>query len=60
MLKKYEREIKELKQELQMHDTLNNRTHIQYEPYSESQRQELQQRIKSYLEDEEDELEVMD
>jgi len=34
LLKKYEREIKDLKKELAMHDTLSNRGRINYEPYS--------------------------
>jgi kinesin family member 6/9 len=34
LLKKYEKEIKELKQELAMHDTLASRGRIQYDPYS--------------------------
>lgn len=34
LLKKYEREIRDLKQELAMHDTLANRGRINYEPYT--------------------------
>ena len=34
LLKKYEREIKDLKQELAMHDTLANRGRINYEPFT--------------------------
>ena len=34
LIKKYEKEIKDLKQELPMHDTLSNRGRIQYEPYT--------------------------
>ena len=34
LLKKYEKEIKDLKKELAMHDTLANRGRINYEPYS--------------------------
>jgi kinesin family protein 6/9 len=34
LLKKYEKDIRELKQELAMHDTLANRGRINYEPYS--------------------------
>ncbi|KAI8842108.1 P-loop containing nucleoside triphosphate hydrolase protein [Chytridium lagenaria] len=58
LIKKYEREIKDLKQELAMHDTLSNRSHVQYEPYSESQRMELLKQVKTYIEDEENEPEV--
>lgn len=34
LLKKYEKDIRELKQELAMHDTLASRGRISYEPYS--------------------------
>ena len=37
LLKKYEREIKDLKQELAMHDTLANRGRINYEPFTPQQ-----------------------
>ena len=34
LIKKYQKEIKHLKQELSMKNTLANRTKIQYEPYT--------------------------
>lgn len=34
LIKKYEKEIKDLRQELAMHDTLSNRGRITYEPYT--------------------------
>ena len=37
LIKKYEKEIKELKQELAMHDTLINRGRVTYEPYTSEQ-----------------------
>ena len=37
LLKKQEKEIRELKQELAMHDTLANRGRIVYDPYSPEQ-----------------------
>jgi kinesin family protein 6/9 len=52
LIKKYEKEIKELKQELSMHDTLANRSHIQYEPYTENQKMELTKVIRNYIENE--------
>jgi kinesin family protein 6/9 len=58
LVKKYERIIKELKQELSMHDTLSNRSHIQYEPFTDSQRAELQKTLKAYLDGQEEEIEV--
>jgi len=34
LIKKYEKEIKDLRQELAMHDTLAKRKKIYYEPYT--------------------------
>lgn len=42
LVKKYEREIRELKQELAMHDTLSNRGRITYDPYTPEQQYEIQ------------------
>jgi kinesin family protein 6/9 len=58
LLKKQETEIAKLKQELAMHDTLVNRKNISYEPYTEAQKVELRRQIKSYLDDEIEELDV--
>ncbi|KAI9361218.1 P-loop containing nucleoside triphosphate hydrolase protein [Zopfochytrium polystomum] len=59
LIKKYEHEIQDLKQELAMHDALASRSHISYEVFGESQRMELQKQVKAYLRDEEPELEVV-
>jgi kinesin family protein 6/9 len=59
LIKKYEREIRDLKQELSMHDTFSNRSHVQYETYSDAQRYDLQKQIKSFLNGELDEIEVL-
>ncbi|KAI9137246.1 P-loop containing nucleoside triphosphate hydrolase protein [Paraphysoderma sedebokerense] len=59
LIKKYEREIKELKQELAMHDTLQNRSHIQYEPFSEGQRYEIQKKVKLFVNNQLNELEII-
>ena len=59
LIKKYEREVQELKQELAMHDALSSRSHVQYEAYGENQRLELQKQVKAYLREEEPELEVI-
>ncbi|KAJ1539550.1 Kinesin-like protein kif9, partial [Nowakowskiella sp. JEL0078] len=56
MIKKYEKEIRELKQELSMHDTLTNRSHVNYEQYSEQQRYELQKHVKNFLENDEEQI----
>jgi kinesin family protein 6/9 len=59
LLKKYEREIRELKMELSMHDTLSNKSHVQYEPFSETQKLELMKGIRGYVDGEVDEIEVI-
>jgi kinesin family protein 6/9 len=58
LVKKYEREIKELKAELAMHDTLSNKSHVQYETYTETQRNELNASLRKYLAEEIDDIEV--
>jgi len=37
LLKKYQREVRDLKQELQMHDTLASRGRVNYDPYTAEQ-----------------------
>jgi kinesin family protein 6/9 len=37
LLKKYEKDIRDLRQELAMHDTLASRGRINYEPYTPEQ-----------------------
>ncbi|EGR33967.1 kinesin family member 9, putative [Ichthyophthirius multifiliis] len=49
LLKKYEKEIKELKQELAMHDTLANRGRITYDQYTPEQQYEQQVLAKKFL-----------
>ncbi|KXS15145.1 kinesin-domain-containing protein [Gonapodya prolifera JEL478] len=58
LIKKYEKEVKDLRQELAMHDTLANRSHAQYEPMSESQKFELQKQVKNYLDHDNEDLEI--
>lgn len=41
-----------------MHDTLSNKSHIQYETYTESQRNELNATLRKYLAEEIDDVEV--
>lgn len=57
LLKKYEKEIKELKQELAMHDTLANRGRIPYEPYPPELQYQQQIIAKKFLEGEVDDIE---
>lgn len=49
LVKKYQREIKELKQELAMHDTLANRSNVNYEPYTPEQQTELRSKVTQYI-----------
>ena len=59
LIKKYEKEIRDLKQELSMHDTLSNRSHVQYEPYTEAQKYELTKSVRAYIENEAQEIEIV-
>lgn len=57
LIKKYEREIKALKQELAMHDALSGRSAQHYDDYTEEMVHELQSMVQNYI-DGESELEV--
>ena len=59
MLKKYEREIRDLRQELAMHDTLANQSRRVYEDYTEEQRYQLKVQMKKWVDNEIEELEVL-
>lgn len=59
MIKRYEQEIRELKQELAMHDALSGRNRVQYHEYNEEQRHEIRSKVLKYIEnDEANQLEV--
>lgn len=58
LIRKYERQIKDLRQELAMHDTLAGRSRVQYEEYSPDEKREMEQKVRRYLEGEVQELEV--
>ena len=58
LLKKYEREIRDLKLELAMHDTLAGRGRISYEPYTVEQQYEVQKVAENYLNGKEDDIEI--
>lgn len=49
LLKKYEREIKDLKLELAMHDTLAGRGRVSYEPYTAEQQYKQQMIAQDFL-----------
>eukprot|EP00928_Gymnodinium_smaydae_P004955 TRINITY_DN116_c1_g1_i1.p1 TRINITY_DN116_c1_g1~~TRINITY_DN116_c1_g1_i1.p1 ORF type:complete len:762 (-),score=210.65 TRINITY_DN116_c1_g1_i1:98-2278(-) len=58
LIRKYERQIKDLKQELAMHDTLAGRSRVQYEEYTPDEIRDLESRVKMYLDGEIQEIEV--
>ena len=49
LIKRYEREIRDLKQELAMHDTLANRGKIIYDPYTPEEQFEMQKLAQQWL-----------
>lgn len=59
LIRKYERQIKDLKQELAMHDTLAGRSRVMYEEYTPDESQELEDKVKNYLDGEIQEIEVV-
>lgn len=59
LLKKYEREIRDLRQELAMHDTLANQSRRVYEDYTEEQRYQLKVQMKKWVDNEIEELEIL-
>jgi len=58
LIKRYEREIREFKQELAMHDTLANRGRIAYDPYNSEQQYEVQKQVESYLDGSLDDFQI--
>ena len=48
-IKRYEKEIRDLKQELAMHDTLSNRGRINYAAYNQREQQEIQNITSAFL-----------
>jgi len=59
LLKKYEREIKQLKQELTMHDTLSGRSRVVYDEYNDEQRAALKTEMGEYLEGRQEDVELV-
>lgn len=59
LLRKYEREIKDLKQELAMHDTLAGRSRVQYEEYTPDEQRDLKAKVQQYLTGDINDLEVV-
>lgn len=58
LLKKYEKDIKELKQELAMHDTLASRGRINYEPYTPEQQHRQQVIAQDFLDGKTDDIQI--
>jgi len=56
LLRKYAKEIKELKQELAMHNTLANRAISKYDPYTPEEQYTQQNIAKAYLSGETEEI----
>lgn len=59
LVKKYEQQIVQLKQELAMHDTLSNRSPVSYDPYTPEQQYELATAIRKYVRGDINKLEVI-
>ena len=59
LIKKYEREIRQLKQELTMHDTLTGRSRIVYDDYNDDQRSALRTEVEEYLEGKKEDIELV-
>jgi len=59
LVKKLQKEIQHLKNELAMHDTLTNRSLVTYDPLSEQQRYEIRQQVRRYLEGQVDEIDIL-
>ena len=59
LCRQYEKEIRTLRQELAMHDTLTNRSQISYEPLSESQIQDVREQVKRFLGGELNDIELV-
>ncbi|CAD7930603.1 unnamed protein product [Amoebophrya sp. A25] len=59
LLKKYERDIKDMKQELAMHDTLAGRGRIQYADYSPDEVRALEVKVHQYIEGETEQMEIV-
>jgi len=58
LIRKYERQIKDLKQELAMHDTLAGRSRVQYEEYTPDEQAVLETKVQQYLDGEIQEIDV--
>jgi len=60
LIRRYENEIKQLKQELAMHDTLANRGRITYTSYSQEEQAQIQKITHEFLEGQRDNIGEID
>ena len=59
LLKKMEREIRELKQELAMHDTLASKGRVQYDAYTSEQQYQVQKQAHMFLDGEVEDIDEL-
>ena len=59
-IKRLEKEIRDLKQELAMHDTLANRGRVKYDAYTTEEQNNIKQMTNQYLSGEIDDIEEKD
>ncbi|PIK59490.1 putative kinesin-like protein KIF9 [Apostichopus japonicus] len=59
LVKKLEKEIKHLKHELGMHDTLANRSQVSYEALSDTQLMEIENQVRRYMEGSLEDIDVV-
>lgn len=59
LIKKYQKEIRDLKQELAMYNTLANRARVQYDPYTPEQQYEMQKISRQFMEGELEDIEEL-
>jgi kinesin family protein 6/9 len=59
-IKRLEKEIRDLKQELAMHDTLANRGRVNYDNYSAQEMHNIETLTNQYLEGEIEDIEQID
>lgn len=59
LIRKYEREIRELKQELNMYDTISNKSHVHYEAFNDIQKLELMKTLRNFIDNDEVEIDIV-
>jgi kinesin family member 6/9 len=59
-IKRYEKEIRDLKQELAMRDTLQNRGRVNYSDYTQREQQEIQDLTEKFLDEKTDDVGPID